>query len=272
MLTLRGNSWQPPVALPPALSWIRGQQEVGHGATQYLHWQVLCAFRRKVGLGEVRRLFGECHAELSRSSAAIAYVWKEDTAVSGTRFELGAQPIQRNSKRDWEAIWTLAKIGDLEKIPADVRVVSYRTIRAIAADYDKPESHQRASTVYYGPTGTGKSFRAWRDAGLQAYSKDPRSKFWCGYQGEDSVVMDEFRGGIDVAHILRWLDLYPVRVEIKGSSRPLVGTRWWITSNLHPREWWVDLDRPTYLAFRRRVRVFHCTSRDEDPVEDFDPE
>jgi len=31
----------------------------------------------------------ECHAELSRSAASTDYVWKEDTRVDGTPFELG---------------------------------------------------------------------------------------------------------------------------------------------------------------------------------------
>ena len=81
--------------------------------------------------------------------------------------------------------------------------------------------------------GTGKSRRAWSEATLSAYCKDPRTKFWCGYTTQSNVVLDEFRGGIDISHVLRWLDRYPVRVEIKGSSRPLLATTFWITSNLH---------------------------------------
>ena len=48
--------------------------------------------------------------------------------------------------------------------------------------------------------------------------KDPRTKFWDGYRNQENVVIDEFRGAIDIAHILRWFDRYPVIVEVKGSS------------------------------------------------------
>jgi len=34
-----------------------------------------------------------------------------------------------------------------------------------------------------------------------------------GYRGQEHVVFDEFRGGIDISHVLRWFDRYPVIVE-----------------------------------------------------------
>ena len=97
--------------------------------------------------------------------------------------------------------------------------------------------------------------RAWEEAGLEAYAKDPRSKFWYGYRGEKKVIIDEFRGGIDVAHLLRWLDRYPVSVELKGSSRPLQAEQIWITSNLPPNKWYPDIDRETDQALLRRLHV-----------------
>jgi len=92
---------------------------------------------------------------------------------------------------------------------------------------------------------------------MDAYSKDPRSKFWCGYIGQRNIVIDEFRGGIDLSHMLRWLDRYPVRVEIKGSSRPLLAEKIWITSNLSPDEWYPESDSESVRALRRRLTVIH---------------
>lgn len=101
----------------------------------------------------------------------------------------------------------------------------------------------------------GKSRLAWELAGPVAYSKDPRTKFWCGYRGQEHVVIDEFRGGIDIAHLLRWLDRYAVTVEVKGSSRALCATHYWITSNIHPRFWYPELDSETYAALERRLLI-----------------
>jgi hypothetical protein len=109
--------------------------------------------------------------------------------------------------------------------------------------------------VYWGHTGTGKSRRAWDEAGIGAYPKDPRSKFWDGYRNHEHVVIDEFRGGIDISHILRWFDRYPVVVEVKGSSVVLSATHIWITSNIDPRQWYPELDEETLAALLRRLDI-----------------
>lgn len=109
--------------------------------------------------------------------------------------------------------------------------------------------------VYWGATGTGKSRRAWSEAGDGAFGKCPRTKFWDGYGSQEAVIIDEFRGGIDVSHLLRWFDRYPVRVEVKGSTRPFHGRTVWITSNLHPRQWYPEIDDETYQALLRRFSV-----------------
>lgn len=257
LLTIPRSSWSPPTELPPGINWIKGQAEIGQ-ETNYEHWQLLVAFTSKKSLSAVKSVFGrECHAELSRSDAAESYVWKDDTSVAGTRFELGTKPIQRNSKIDWESVWSAAKSGDLMAVPPHIRVTSYRTLCSIRSDHESLSGIERTAYVFWGTTGTGKSRRAWQEAGLDAYSKDPRTKFWCGYQGEENVVVDEFRGGIDIAHILRWLDRYPVRVEIKGSSRPLKAKTFWFTSNLSPDEWFKEIDQETLAAFKRRLQVTH---------------
>lgn len=151
----------------------------------------------------------------------------------------------------------MAKSNDFDRIPASIRVQSYRTLRAIAADFARPVAMERSCHVFWGKTGTGKSRRAWEEAGEDAYTKDPNSKFWCGYTGQESVVIDEFRGKIDISHLLRWLDRYPVNVEIKGSSVPLMAKTIWITSNVSVDFWYPELDVETVLALKRRLNIVH---------------
>lgn len=252
MLTVPQPLWTP--YLPPGVAWIRGQLESGSD-TGFLHWQILVSFIKKKTLGQVREIFGPAHAELTRSEASQAYVWKEETRVEGTQFELGSKPINRADPKDWDKIWELAQRGELMSIPADIRVNSYRTLRAICADYARPAAMERSCSLFVGPTGTGKSKRAWDEAGMEAYCKDPNSKFWCGYSGQRSVIIDEFRGRIDVSHILRWLDRYPCNVEIKGSSVPLCAESFWITSNLDIEQWYPEIDPQTLQALKRRISV-----------------
>lgn len=73
----------------PDLVWLKGQCEVGT-TTGYHHWQMVCSFSKKKSLRQVKEIFGDqVHAELCRSAAADAYVWKDDTAIVESRFEKG---------------------------------------------------------------------------------------------------------------------------------------------------------------------------------------
>lgn len=244
-----------PDDVPDGCRYIRGQLECGH-ETGYRHWQLLIVFKKKQSLQAAQRIFGgDWHGELTRSEAADEYVWKEDTRIEGTQFEYGTKPLRRNEAKDWERIWTQAKEGQIQEIPADVRVCHYKSLRSIASDFSRSTPIERTVHVFYGETGTGKSRRAWAEAGFDAYPKDPRTKFWDGYQGEENVVIDEFRGGVDIAHVLRWFDRYPVRVEIKGAGSVLRARRIWITSNLHPSEWYPMLDSASYRALERRLII-----------------
>lgn len=244
-----------PDDVPEGIQYIKGQLETGH-ETGYRHWQLIIVFKKKQSLESAKRILGgDWHGELTRSKAADEYCWKEDTRIDGTQFEYGTKLVRRNEAKDWERIWQQAQEGQIEQIPADIRVCHYRSLRTITADFGRPVALVRSVYVYYGPPGSGKSRRAWDEAGFDAYPKDPRTKFWDGYQGEENVVIDEFRGGVDIAHVLRWFDRYPVRVEIKGAGSVLRARRIWITSNLHPSEWYPMLDSASYRALERRLII-----------------
>jgi len=232
-----------------------GQREIGND-TKYEHWQLVVWLRKPSRLSALKKKFGDqSHWEPTLSSAAESYVCKDDTSVPGTRFTYGTKPFNRAVSKDWDSIRADAIAGRLDAIPSDIFVRCYSNLRKISSDFARPIAMERKSIVYWGLTGVGKSRRAWEEATLEAYPKDPRTKFWDGYAGQKNVVIDEFRGGIDIGHLLRWLDRYPVNVEIKGSSTTLKATCIWITSNLHPQYWYPGLDVATYNALERRLQI-----------------
>lgn len=268
MLTIPSDDFQVPTELPEGILWIKGQLELGEGG--FLHWQICLCTRRKCRAGAVKRQFARtAHVEVTRSAAANEYVWKDDTAFEPEtyRFELGRLPINRNQEKDWERIWDSAKRGALDEIPADVRVRSYKTIRQIEKDHMEPTAMERKVKVFWGPSGLGKSRRAWYEAGITAYPKGPTSIYWDGYQGHENVVIDEFRGEINISHILRWFDRYPVCVECKFGACILQAKNVWITSNLHPRDWYPALDEATRSALLRRLDITHFLEEWIPPVD-----
>jgi len=185
--TVPYEDWTP--SLNRGVQWCIGQGEVG-ATTGYRHWQFIVLFTSKQSLTSVRRILPSSgHYELTRSDLAEKYVTKEDTRIADTQFEFGVRPAKRNEPKDWDAIWESAKSGDLISIPADIRVNSYRTLRSIATDFLHPLPLEKMVFVYWGNSGTGKSRTAWEEGGFDSYPKDPRSKFWCGYQGQQNVII-----------------------------------------------------------------------------------
>lgn len=236
--------------------------------TERLHWQFTVCYEKKVRPRTVKTTLGnEVHCELSNSEETLNYVWKDETS-QGRRWEWGALPFKRNSKPDWDKIKQAAKEGRLDddSIPSSVFVCNYASLKKIKMDYMQGEAIQKDVNVFWGETGVGKSRRAWHEAGLDAYPKTPTTKFWDGYQGQGKVVIDEFTGQIEITHMLRWLDRYPVLVETKGSGTVLKASQIWITSNLHPTEWYKTVPDVQLEALLRRLNIVHMTEPWTPPV------
>lgn len=133
-------------------------------------------------------------------------------------------------------------IKNFDIIPHDIYFRHYSSLRNIAKDNARPERRQSPIVnVYWGVSGSGKTHRSFDEiesSGEPYYRKNPLTKWWDGYNGEELVVIDEFAGIIGITHLLQWLDKYPVSVEIKGSQVPLRAYKFWITSNIDPKEWY----------------------------------
>lgn len=260
LLTIPYDRWDPAQLKEGDGSYVvycKGQAEKGT-STGYDHWQVFVGFGRPVRLAHIKWFFSrECHAEKSRSVAAEEYVWKEETRVEGTQFEFGKKKVQRSCVKDWDVIKASAMEGNFDTIPADIYVRCYNQLKRIEKDHLVPTAGERMVYCFWGDTGTGKSRRAWDEATFDAYPKTPTSKFWDGYNGQENVVIDEFRGQIEISHMLRWLDRYPVIVENKGGSLVFKAKKIWITSNLNPRDWYPGTDVETVNALLRRMEITH---------------
>lgn len=264
---------------PKNIVYSKGQLELCP-TTNRLHWQFTVCFTKKVRPRTVKTVLGDqTHNELSTSEKTLEYVWKDETS-QGRRWSWGTLPFKRNSKTDWDSVKKAAKEGRLDDdvIPSNIFVCHYASLKKIKMDYMVADPIEKDVQVIWGNTGLGKSRKAWAEAGMDAYPKTPTTKFWDGYQGQFHVVIDEFTGQIEITHLLRWLDRYPVLVETKGSGTVLRASKIWITSNLSPEEWYLTAPRVQMDALLRRLNVIHMTEpwippmlenlrRDEDVIE-----
>lgn len=271
LVTLHFPEWEPEL-FSDQVKYIRGQKEKG-SETDREHWQLIVYFKLKVTLSRFKAILkdkypdtcNKWHLEPSRSDACEKYVWKTETRI-GDPFELGMyvstnirKSFKRNSDTDWRRVLDLAKEGRLEEIgdtAPDVVVRHYSSLKRIIQDNLRPPRRTGlVVNVYWGDTGTGKTHRAFAEAGEDAYPKGPTSIWWDGYRKETNVVIDEFCGRINIEHMLRWLDWQPVIVEVKGSSCPLHAMSFWITSNINPDEWYNDTNSTSEQrkALKRRL-------------------
>jgi len=108
---------------------------------------------------------------------------------------------------------------------------SYKLLKSIRRDWAMD------LIILVGPSGTGKSRYA-RTIYPLAYWKS-KGPWWDGYDGEETVVIDEMYGScFPFSEFLQLLDRYPYKVPIKGGTVEFVSRRIVMTSNQHPRDWY----------------------------------
>lgn len=238
-VSARNNVYVP--TLVDGITAIRGQLELGNNGL--LHWQLAIYTNARLTFAQLKRLLPNgVHLEAARDGRAVFdYVHKDDTCVDPDfRFDLGTLPMLRNSDVDWNAVRDNARGGNMDAIPADILVRYYGNLKRLRVDaMVLPWRHEIQCYLYHGAPRTGKTRRAFDEAGESVYVKVSTTKWWDGYKGETNVIIDDFAGLIRAEYIKTWLDRYPCSVEVKGGAVPLCATRIWITSN-HPVDQWYD--------------------------------
>lgn len=124
---------------------------------------------------------------------------------------------------------------------------------------------QRVSVVLYlGKPGIGKTSLI-ADQYQYAYWKSP-GKWWDGYLGQRTVMFDDFDGSwFTCSELLRILQAFPYRVEVKGSTFEIPATDFVLTSNIHPDLWYqqhFQVNPDHKLALRRRITTVVVFDRD----------
>jgi len=166
-------------------------------------------------------------------SDAVAYSMKD-----GVWFQFGELKIGKQGKRtDLEEVRQLVKGGAGMKDIVEV-ANSFQAIR-MAEVYLKYNEIQRdwAPEVHWlwGPTGSGKTRKAVEMAGADYWISARNLKWWEGYDAHKTVIIDDFRKDFCTFHeLLRILDRYPYRLEVKGASRQLLAKVIIITSCYPP--------------------------------------
>lgn len=230
-----------------------------------LHLQGFVQFTRPFQATQAKRLLGLYfeggkvpHVEFRRAlpSEAAMYCTKESVFVK----EIGQLDNTRPTK---DANITLSEFFEKLKQGEDFNELSYRYpwISAIHGKkieewmdrHDKFERKTKPYVTYvYGPTGTGKTRLA------MAHDKKPYT--WPydeklhSYQGQKTILFDDFRGEVSYSTMLRLMDRHPNSLSIKGAfQRQNKADHIFITSDRHFREFWPNERDTEKSQFSRRV-------------------
>lgn len=233
--------------------------------TSRKHVQGYVSFLKKLRLSGLKKLLPKAHFEVANGTPEEnrAYCTKESSRLpNGSSWEEGTLPLDQTkashlaTKRRWDSAFEAAKSGDMDSIPTDMRVRYYNTFKQIRVDNQaKPTDLDHACGVWiYGAPGVGKSLYCRQ---FEHYTKN-HNKWWCGYQNEEVVVIDDMEPSNAKAlstYLKHWGDAYSFRGESKGSSLMLRPKCIIVTSNYTPQE--IFLEDPMLLgAIERRFPIY----------------
>lgn len=135
-----------------------------------------------------------------------------------------------------EAIKEGHGIRDLVENGTIINYQGLKLAERLITYYEKPRTEKPTVQWFYGSTGTGKTRKAY-ELFPDAYTAMSTNRWYEGYDGHKAVIIDDMRKDFCKFHeLLRILDRYSLRIEVKTSSRQFVATDIIITSCYHPRE------------------------------------
>ncbi len=244
------------------------------GEDNTLHYQGYVEFNSAMTLVGVKKIIHQAHWELRRGSPkqAIDYCTKEDTKVDGP-WTCGESKSQGH-RTDLDEM-AKACIGCVN--PSEIIEMHPATYARYSKGFERimfltaPKRRQPpVVSLYYGPTGTGKTRSAFSD-NPELYRKPPDSIWFDGYFGQDCLLLDDFSGAsskMSLSYLLQLIDRYPIQLQVKGSYASLLATTIIITTNIHPSKWYNYQNRETqYHALQRRIHnVMYFKAFEETPV------
>lgn len=242
--------------------------------TGRIHYQTFLQYKNALRLTTVRRRFPSTDVRIADNpEGARNYCMKLDTRQE--------PPVE------WGTFVTQGKRSDLSEFADLVRqgkrkrdlilthpcvIARYRHFYQDLAENQRPERRPRQVILLLGDPGTGKTKYVW-DNYPDHYAVPVDKNFWFdGYDGQDTVLIDDYSGQYPLTLFLRLLHEYPERVPRKG------GYEWWnpktivITSNIGIDRWYKYEDRHEhYLALKRRIHTIINFPLDEDQIPTWEP-
>lgn len=224
-------------------------KEVGDAGTPHL--QGYGELKKRKRFQALKNEFPRVHWEQRRANRDTAANYcKKD----GRYEERGTLPENASSKSSKEAVARVRAGECMRKILDDPPNLSGVRMCQMWLSYNESRRYFKSEVYwYYGTSGSGKTKTASEEAGPEAYWHDG-TKWFDGYDAHEHVLLDDFRGSnMKFNFLLKFLDRYPLRLEVKGGYRQMLAKKIWVTSIKHPKEIYKfeEMEEPTEQLLRR---------------------
>lgn len=241
-----------------AVTYVIVGSEVGESGTP--HFQGYVEFKDQLEFNIVHNWLLRGHIEPRKGTAQQA----ADYCKKDGKFDYWGTINAQGHRSNIDAVAAMVTAGESTHDIASsfpVQYVKYhKGIAALQSAIIPPRNTAPEVRVFYGTTGTGKSYqaRAWLP---DAYIWHPQQGQWFdGYVGQKQVIFEEFRGQIPFGMLLALLDRYCCRVQYKSGMSEFAAVEIAITSPLHPFEWYENLRQDNRLdqLLRRITHIEKC--------------
>lgn len=227
-------------------------REVGESGTPHLQGYVVFSVRKR-GNQVKSCLPGNPHLERANGSPAQnkSYCSKEGDCV-----EFGDCPGGQGSRSDLAALQGRLQEGaNMQEISSEffTQFIRYGTgIQKFYFLQQKPRKWKSQVIVYYGDTGTGKTRSVHEQhEGLYVHSG---GRWFDGYDGHEVALFDDYGGSeFKLTYLLKLLDRYECKVEVKGGMRQWIPKKIYVTSNKEPMLWYPNAYEEHREALWRRL-------------------
>lgn len=233
-------------------------------------WLMLHAATESVK--NVAKLVGKCHVEPMYGSlhSNDSYCSKEGQLV-----ELGDKPSQ-GERADLKLLKDALVNGEtsVTEIMMDDPVTYHQYGRTLEKIEDRvarktTRNWMTKGTWIWGETGCGKSHEAYEgydESTHYVYKHD--GGWWDGYTGQATVILDDFRGEISYAEMLRLVDKWPHWVRRRNREpASFIAQKLIVTCNSPPDMVYRDTDNDGYAQLNRRFTIAQkCREGNTEPL------
>lgn len=223
------------------------------------HIQGFVQFEKKVRITMWKKINKRIHAEIMRGTIeqAVKYCKKD-----GIYEEKGEYMIfgQRNDLLEAKKKCAEVNLRAVTSPESNYNIQVIRSCEIMLKYHEKVRDFKPEVIWIYGDSGAGKTkYVAEKCAEVDTYWKDA-TKWWDGYDAHEVTVMDDFRASnMKMNELLKLIDRYPHRLEVKGGFRQMLSKKFYITSIMHPKDVYNLPEEPISQLLRRIDRIIRVS-------------